>query len=73
MKNYVYVEDGIVTNISIADESWSGEGWTQSDVAQIGYSYREDLDAFIEPKCHDEAVLNEVTYKWNCDSIDHTI
>jgi hypothetical protein len=73
IKNFAYVENNVVTNISVADESWSGEGWVQSDTAQIGYSYNEDLDAFIRPKCHPEATLDEVTCDWVCDNADHTV
>lgn len=40
--------------------------------AGIGYSYNETLDAFIVPKCHDEAVLNEETTNWDCNHSDHT-
>jgi len=38
--------------------------------AGIGYTFDEVRDAFIPPKCHDEAVLNEVCL-WNCDNPAH--
>jgi hypothetical protein len=38
--------------------------------AGIGYTYDEVKDGFIPPKCHDEAVLNEVCL-WNCDNPAH--
>jgi hypothetical protein len=38
-----------------------------------GMTYREDLDAFIRPKCHPEATLDEVTCDWVCDNADHTV
>ena len=38
--------------------------------AGISYTYDEIKDAFIPPKCHDEAVLNEVCL-WNCDNPAH--
>jgi hypothetical protein len=41
--------------------------------AGIGYTYDENLDAFIPPKCHDEALLNVQTAKWNCDNKEHDI
>jgi len=41
--------------------------------AGIGMSYNEELDAFIYPKCHDEATLDEVTCDWVCDNADHTV
>lgn len=41
--------------------------------AAIGYSYNEELDAFIPPQCHPEATLDEVTCDWVCDNADHTV
>lgn len=41
--------------------------------AGIGYTYDETLDAFIAPKCHDEATLNETTTEWDCTNADHEI
>jgi hypothetical protein len=41
--------------------------------AGIGYSYSEELDAFIRPQCHPEATLDEVTCDWVCDNADHTV
>ena len=41
--------------------------------AGLGMTYREDLDAFIRPKCHPEATLDEVTCDWVCDNKDHTV
>jgi hypothetical protein len=42
--------------------------------AGIGYTYDEVADAFIAPMpdCgHDELVLDETTYRWNCENVDH--
>lgn len=39
--------------------------------AGIGYSYDDNLDAFIPPKCHDEATLDESTCVWICDNDEH--
>jgi len=41
--------------------------------AGVGYTYREDLDAFIPVKCHNEAILNEETCTWNCTNGDHIV
>jgi hypothetical protein len=41
--------------------------------ASIGYSYNEELDAFIRPKCHTEAVLNETTCDWDCSNAVHIV
>jgi hypothetical protein len=39
--------------------------------ASIGFTYRADLDAFITPKCHDEASLDESTCLWVCTNEAH--
>ena len=39
--------------------------------AGIGYTYDEERDVFITPKCHDEATLNETTTEWNCGNPIH--
>jgi hypothetical protein len=41
--------------------------------AGIGMTYNEDLDAFIYPKCHDEATLNETTCDWECTNAAHDV
>jgi len=41
--------------------------------AGIGMSYNESLDAFIPPKCHPKAILDEVTCNWVCDNAAHTV
>jgi hypothetical protein len=45
----------------------------RKNYAGIGYAYDAGFDAFIPPKCHDEAVLNEATCLWICNNEDHTI
>ena len=51
------------------------EGGTpfRKNYAGIGFTYDEGRDAFIAPKCHDEAILDETTCQWICDSDDHII
>ena len=41
--------------------------------AGVGFTYDEGRDAFIAPKCHDEAILDELTCCWNCANAAHTI
>ena len=41
--------------------------------AGIGYTYDEVRDAFIAPKCHDEAMLDKATCKWSCENAAHDI
>jgi hypothetical protein len=50
----------------------SYNGNIRKQYAGIGYSYNESLDMFIVPKCHDEAVLNELG-DWDCDNEAHKI
>lgn len=38
--------------------------------AGIGYTYHTELEMFIRPKCHEEAVLNELG-DWDCDNTEH--
>ena len=45
----------------------------RKNYAGIGYFYDETLDAFIPPKCHDEAILNETTAQWNCQNGEHNV
>lgn len=40
--------------------------------AGIGYTYDATRDAFIPPKCHDEATLDEATCLWICNNEEHT-
>lgn len=39
--------------------------------AGIGYTYDDVRDAFISPKCHDEAILDEATCRWTCSNVEH--
>jgi hypothetical protein len=41
--------------------------------AGTGMTYREDLDAFVTPQCHEEAILNETTIEWECSNDEHII
>ncbi len=49
----------------------SYNGNIRKNYAGIGYSYDEQRDAFIAPKCHEEAVLNEDTCRWECTNDVH--
>lgn len=51
----------------------SYNGNIRKNYAGIGYFYDEHLDAFIPPKCHDEAILNEVTGRWDCSHPSHVL
>jgi hypothetical protein len=45
----------------------------RGNFAGDGYSYLEDLDVFMPPKCHDEATLIKKSAKWKCANSDHEI
>jgi hypothetical protein len=45
----------------------------RGNYAGIGFDYLPDLDIFMPPKCHDEAVLDEILAKWLCNNPDHDI
>lgn len=50
----------------------SYNGRIRYNYAGIGYVYDSIRDAFIPPKCHNEAVIDETTCRWSCDNDDHT-
>jgi len=50
----------------------SYNGNIRYNYAGIGYTYDEVRDAFIPPKCHDEAVVNDKCL-WDCDNEDHDV
>lgn len=43
----------------------------RKNYAGIGMSYDSVRDAFIYPKCHNEATLNEDTCHWDCANSSH--
>ena len=43
----------------------------RANYAGVGFSYLADLDIFIPPKCHEEAVLDDILAKWLCHNPDH--
>jgi hypothetical protein len=51
----------------------SYNGNIRKNYAGIGYTYDADRDAFIPPKCHDEAVLDETTCRWVCANVSHEL
>jgi hypothetical protein len=65
----------------LANDLGLGGVWVQTSYnanirfkyAGIGDTYDATRDAFISPKCHDEATLVEATCQWNCSNEAHTI
>lgn len=51
----------------------SYNGTIRGIFAGIGFSYSEDLDAFVPPKCHDLAILDTDKYCWICDDVEHEL
>ena len=51
----------------------SYNGTIRKNYAGIGYSYHSDIDAFVPPQCHEEAVLDTNTALWICNNEEHTI
>ena len=79
---FAEIKDNVVTQVIVADQSFVdsiGGDWVQTDYdgvfnknyAGIGYGW--DGTGFFPPKCHDEAVLNQETYLWDCSNADHQI
>ena len=51
----------------------SYNGRIRYNFAGIGMVYDSIRDAFIPPKCHDEAVIDENTCRWSCTNSDHDV
>jgi hypothetical protein len=51
----------------------SYNGNIRKNFAGIGYTYDSVRDAFIPPACHEEAILNEENYQWDCSNETHSI
>jgi hypothetical protein len=73
-------ENNIVTQVIVADQSFVnsiGGTWVETFMdsdkkyAGIGDTHNAALNAFISPKCHDEATLDEATCQWNCSNEAH--
>ena len=45
----------------------------RKNYAGLGYEYDIVLDAFIPPKCHEEAILNTITAQWTCENGEHNV
>ena len=51
----------------------SYNGAIRKNFAGIGYFYHETLDAFVAPKCHLEAILDNETAQWICGNEEHNV
>jgi hypothetical protein len=61
----------LINNLGGTWVKTSYNGNIRKNFAGIGYHYDAVRDAFIEPKCHIEAILNEATCRWECSNNDH--
>ena len=41
--------------------------------AGLFYGYDAIRDAFIPPRCHDEAIIDETICRWTCTNKDHDV
>jgi len=48
----------------------SKDGSIRKNGAGVGYSYDEDLDAFIPPSPYPSWVLNKTTYQWEAPTLN---
>lgn len=51
----------------------SYNGNIRFNYAGIGMTYDEARDAFIAPKCHDEAIIDETNCRWICNNSGHNV
>ena len=63
----IYYAQG--TDCLVKRTSYSGS--IRYNFAGLGYVYDSIRDAFIPPKCHDEAIVNESTCQWDCSNAEH--
>lgn len=69
-------QKGIDFCVSLFNGTWLQTSYNAKirfKFAGIGDTYDATRNAFIAPKCHDEAVLDEATCSWNCSNEAHTI
>ena len=45
----------------------------RGNYAGVGYTYYEDVDLFMSPVCHAEAILNSVSAQWDCTNEEHDV
>lgn len=79
MAHFAKVEDGVVTNVIVAEQEFIDSGavgdpasWIQTsyngnirkNYAAIGYEYNAELDAFIPPKPYESWILDPDNGAW---------
>lgn len=72
--NNAHADEGYQWFVDNLGGTWvktSYNGNIRKNYAGKGMTYDSARDAFISPKCHDEAVLNEATCRWTCSNVAH--
>ena len=59
------------TSYSVKRTSYNAK--IRGNYASIGYTYLPLEDIFMPPKCHEEAILNAKSAKWECTNEDHNV
>lgn len=59
------------TDYTVKRTSFNGK--IRGNYAGVGYSYLADYDIFMPPKCHDEAILDVESAKWECPNEEHNV
>jgi len=57
------------TNYRVKRTSYNSK--IRGNYSGIGMFYCDDHDLFMPAKCHNEAVLNVETAKWDCTNTEH--
>jgi hypothetical protein len=68
--------DGLIEISQLLGGTWlqtSYNSTIRGNYAGAGFSYLEEFDLFMPPRCHDEAILNDETAKWDCANSDHHV
>ena len=63
--------DGLDTETYYGAKRTSYNGKIRKNYAGVGMYYDPERDAFIEPQCHDVAILDEETCRWTCEHPSH--
>lgn len=68
--------EGLVEITNLLGGTWLQTSYNakiRGNYAGIGYSYLPDFDLFMPRKCHNEAILDVETAKWECPNEEHNV
>lgn len=82
MSLYAEIKNNAVINIIVADQNFINasngnhveytlEAPILGYAANLGFAYDDIKKIFIASQCHDEAVLDDATCRWNCANAAH--